>query len=95
MGGLVWRLRVVGNADRNLAFPRNAGVDVLGRGTGLKVCNTFREGLGTHGRDSVSEGDFGDTENALGMVQMGSVILELGEEDADVLVVLLGGSAKG
>jgi hypothetical protein len=68
--------------------------DGLGRGTGLKVCNTFREGLGTHGRDSVSGGDVGDTENALGMVQKNSVVLELGEEDAEVLVVLLGGSAK-
>jgi hypothetical protein len=40
--------------------------DSLGRGTALKVCNTFQEGLGTHGRDSVSEeGDFGDKENTL------------------------------
>jgi len=69
--------------------------DGFGRGTGLKVCNTFREGLGTHGRDSVSEeGDFGDTENALGRILKNSVILQLGEEDAEVLVMLLGGSAK-
>jgi hypothetical protein len=69
--------------------------DGLGRGTGFKVSNTFRQGLGTNGRDSVSEeGYFGDTENALGGVQKNSIILELGEEDAEVLVVLLGGSAK-
>jgi hypothetical protein len=69
--------------------------DGLGRRTGLKVCNTFREGLGTEGRDSVSEeGDFGDTENALGRVQRNSIILKLGEEDAELLVMLLGGSTK-
>ena len=69
--------------------------DGLGRGTGLKVCNTFREGLGTHGRDSVSEeGDFGDTENALRRVQKDAEILELSEEDAEVYVLLLGGSAE-
>jgi hypothetical protein len=69
--------------------------DGLERMTGLKVCNTFREGLGTHGRDFVSkEGDFGDTENALRRVQKDAEILELSEEDAEMLVVLLGGTAK-
>jgi hypothetical protein len=51
--------------------------------------------MGTNGRDSVpEEGCFGYTKNALGGVQKNSIILEFGEEDAEVLIVLLGGSAK-
>ena len=37
------------------------------------------------------EGNFGNTENALGRIQKDVIILELGEEGAKVLVVFLGG----
>ena len=37
---------------------------------------------------------FGNSENALLRVLKDAVILELGEEDAEVLVVFLGGTAK-
>ena len=86
----------VGNIDRNLTFPRNVGV---GRRSSeeaeLKISDTFGKGLGSHGRDFVSqEGNFGNTENALGRVQKDAIILELGEEGADVLVVFLGERLK-
>ena len=67
--------------------------DGLGRGTELKISNTFRKGLRSHGRDIVSqERNFGNAENVLGRVQKDAVILELGEEGTKVLVVFLGGN---
>ena len=40
------------------------------------------------------EGNFGNTENALGRVQKNAIILELSEEGVKVLVVFLGETAK-
>jgi hypothetical protein len=60
----------------------------------LDVCYSFREGLGALGGDLVTqEGYLRDTENALGRVEEDSILLELGEEGAQVQVVLLRGMA--
>jgi hypothetical protein len=56
----------------NLAFPKKTSklADGLGKKTGLEICDSFREILGTQGCDFVShESNFGDTENALRWVE--------------------------
>jgi hypothetical protein len=69
--------------------------DGLGRGAGLKVSDAFGKGLGSHGRDFVAEErNFGNTENTFGRVQGNTILLELVEEGAEVLVVLFRRTAK-
>ena len=61
----------------------------------MQVSNTFRERLGTRGRDFVTEeGNFGETENALGGVEQDALRLEFSEEVAEVLVVFLGRTTR-
>jgi hypothetical protein len=68
--------------------------DGLGRGK-IEISDTFGKGLGSHGRDLVAEErNFGNTENTLGRVQEDTVLLELVEEGAEVLVVLFRRMAK-
>jgi hypothetical protein len=64
-------------------------------GERLKVSDTFGKGLGSHERDFVAEErNFGNTENTLGRVQEDTILLELLEEGAEVLVVLFRRTAK-
>ena len=61
----------------------------------MKVSDMVREGVGNQWtRLLAKERNFGNTENTLGRVQEDTVLLELVEEGAEVLVVLFRRMAK-
>ena len=60
----------------------------------MKISDTFRKGLRTHGDCVSQEGNFRNTENALGRVQKNGIILELSEKSVKMLIVFLGERLK-